>query len=636
MSARAAAGIAAAGIAAAGIQAIAVIPRGVVVAVPHRGVTANTGIEALADNLDVFAEEAPGLSIDLVQHQHRARHLTADCASDITPEIGRRAVFDAQIAADSHLQGMHTRLAEPSCYLCRASYGYAYGCPNTGGAGWYAGWRIEYGCAPKELMDLRAILALPDGAHIPFDAAGVDGVALIKKLHRACTKVAANADRFYAHHLQAYNHDIPQLRQRTNNAEQALAEANMSRKSIADKLSLTTARLDVAQPGNGNGIGMSAMMPHVSVVVASGGHAGAASELEALRRHRDSLVPVLRHLREALICPICTEVSLLPKVLGACGHVACQSCLKQLDEVAFASLTASPGGASARQHLMARRCPLCRTEIIAGGFPVHPLKDVASLLVSCGLIDAVDQHPNSAQDAQRLLEFKTLGYEKETAEARHIHALQLGCYSQSQLAQHSVSGVIATITREQWVNGVYILFEAAVSRVFFETFATTLHGKAGGVNVLVNSSQRMLAVQLGDKTKERRPIDVHVLVKVATDGRFSVGSTPDPNTGDSKQPGPLPNPNTADRKQPMPLPIPMPVPPSAPRPTPAQPMPLPIPPPSAPRPIPAIAAPAAAAGPTAMGVDSGSYAAPTTTLIQVQPPVLPPSAGPPLYGQPRS
>jgi hypothetical protein len=88
-------------------------------------------------------------------------------------------------------------------------------------------------------------------------------------------------------------------------------------------------------------------------------------------------------MRELLICPICCEVALLPKVLGTCGHIACQNCLKRLDDVAFSTLTtaAAAGGASARQHLLVRRCPLCRTEIIGQAFPVLPLKCVASLLV---------------------------------------------------------------------------------------------------------------------------------------------------------------------------------------------------------------------------------------------------------------
>jgi hypothetical protein len=178
---------------------------------------------------------------------------------------------------------------------------------------------------------------------------------------------------------------------------------------------------------------------------------------------------------------------------------------------------------------MARRCPLCRAEIIGGGFPVHPLKEVASALVTNHLIE-----PSSTTISSyvRMMEFQTMTFSKEPAEAKHIHALQIGCYSQSQLANHSVLGIVAAITHPQWVDGVYVLFEAAVSRVFFETFATVLHGKAGGVNVLVNSAQRMLAVQLADRNAARRPVDAHTLVKVATDGRFTVGVTPEATKAD--------------------------------------------------------------------------------------------------------
>lgn len=246
-------------------------------------------------------------------------------------------------------------------------------------------------------------------------------------------------------------------------------------------------------------------------------------ELEALKRNHELMKSVVLRLSEPLKCPICTEVAILPKVLGTCGHIACQNCLKQMDDVTFSGTNVA--GASARQLLLARRCPLCRVEIVGQAFPVMPLKDVAEILISSGYVQM-----NEQAAVQKHIESKTIVYEKESAESRHIVALQLGCYAQSQLAQHSVTGVLTKVTPEQWVNGVYVLFEAATSRVFFETFATTLHGKAGGLNVLVNASQRMLAVQLIDKSKPRDEKKDekkgHVLIKVGTDGRFIITTTP--------------------------------------------------------------------------------------------------------------
>ncbi len=254
-----------------------------------------------------------------------------------------------------------------------------------------------------------------------------------------------------------------------------------------------------------------------------------AHELEMLRKQREAMTLVFKQIRETLVCPICKEVALLPMILSSCGHMACQNCLKQLDDAAFMKFTTATGGSSL-QHLKERRCPLCRIEIIGGGFPVLPLKEVTSILILNGCVEVAEMPA-----IQKHLKFKAITYEKLSVETKHLHALQIGCYAQTQLAQHSVSGVIATVTQEQWMSGVYILFESAVARVFFESFATTLHRKAGGVNVLVNSSERMLAVQLLEKKKDKKPnkSEGHLLIKVATDGRFVVSTTMKSVTADT-------------------------------------------------------------------------------------------------------
>lgn len=344
-------------------------------------------------------------------------------------------------------------------------------------ANWSPGWKLEQGLDANEQAVLKTLLG--NNSNGTTDT-------LIKKLWAIGNAVCNQADRFYSHLQRAYSHDLPSLQQANTDLT--------TRVKSAEAFSAQSQSQVVAEQ---------------------------TKELVQLRKHKEVNTNVFKQLKEALTCPICTEVAILPKVLGSCGHIACQNCLKQLDDVAFATLTSSGAGASARQHLLARRCPLCRVEIIGAAFPVLPLKDVAVTLIANGCIEVADQ-----ASLQKHIEFKAISFEKETAEQRHIAALQLGCYAQSQLAQHSVAEVITKITPDQWRTGVYIMFESAVSRVFFETFATTLHGRAGGVNVLVNAAQRMLAVQLVEKKKDKTDANAktapHMLVKVATDGRFTV------------------------------------------------------------------------------------------------------------------
>jgi hypothetical protein len=68
--------------------------------VVHRGVTANTGIEALGENLDVFAEETPGPSIERIDHEQSTRALMARGANGSGPRLqgmARSVTFDARI-----------------------------------------------------------------------------------------------------------------------------------------------------------------------------------------------------------------------------------------------------------------------------------------------------------------------------------------------------------------------------------------------------------------------------------------------------------------------------------------------------------------------------------------------------------
>lgn len=195
---------------------------------------------------------------------------------------------------------------------------------------------------------------------------------LVRKLWSIANAVCNQTDRFYAQVQRAYAHEIPSL-------QQGLLEQN-TRLKTAEAHSHRSQSQIVEQQNK---------------------------ELVQLRKHRDQTAVVCKQLKEALQCPICTEVAILPKVLGTCGHIACQNCLKQLDDVAFATLTQSGAGASARQHLLARRCPLCRVEIIGAAFPVLPMKDVASILIANGFIEVADH-----ASVVKHIEFKAISFGK--------------------------------------------------------------------------------------------------------------------------------------------------------------------------------------------------------------------------------
>lgn len=433
----------------------------VVIAMPHRGVTASTGIEALGKKLDVPALELRGLSVEFMEQAQRvqAAQSAALPASAGVVQQGGGVAYDQLIQQ-----------------------------------GWYTGWRIDHKMNPQELTAVRAIMATPDKAAAPL-LAGVDYAAIIKKLYKGSTLTAELADRFYLRQDQAYNRDVPALQQQVIHGEQALRIANARANELINK------NHELAQ------------------------------EVDILRRHKAAMVPVLRQIREAITCPICTGVALFPKVVGACGHITCESCFKKMDEVTFASLTGSGAPISALQHLKARRCPLCRTEIIGDGFPVHPLKDVAAIVANQDRINGDSMPASASASAQSAADFKTTNYQKDSAELKRVHLLQMGCYVQAQLAQHTADTVIASITPAQWVHGVYVHFEAAISNVFFDTFSSYLNGKAGGVKMIIYKEHRMLAVQLEDKqeTIVRLPAaSPHIMLEVATDGRITTNNAVEP------------------------------------------------------------------------------------------------------------
>lgn len=149
---------------------------------------------------------------------------------------------------------------------------------------------------------------------------GLDIAALLRKLYAGCSGVAAHADRFY--------NEIPKLQQRAAYAEAAQAAMSFTTTTTttAAATSPVSARASLVIGDGGTG---------TTLLVMPKSAPGGVTAVDDLTRARHELVAlqtkfqtVLQQIKEQLICPICTEVAVVPKVLGVCGHIACQNCLK--------------------------------------------------------------------------------------------------------------------------------------------------------------------------------------------------------------------------------------------------------------------------------------------------------------------
>lgn len=144
------------------------------------------------------------------------------------------------------------------------------------------------------------------------------------------------------------------------------------------------------------------------------------------------------------------------------------------------------------QGTSARRCPLCRADIMGLGFPVLPIKDAVSVLMyslrplpstTTHVLLYTDYHPHNIRVSCSLhARTADSGYASAPSIARYetekdeeyMSALRLGCHSQNVLAKHTVASLKASLPKDVLIAGVYVTFETSVSRVFFETYVLSL------------------------------------------------------------------------------------------------------------------------------------------------------------------
>ena len=239
-----------------------------------------------------------------------------------------------------------------------------------------------------------------------------------------------------------------------------------------------------------------------------------SGQQQVIDRHRDWMTradKALRAIHAAAVCPVCKGLTILPRILGDCGHVVCHTCADTMGDYVFESL--SEEAIARQQHVLRNRCPLCRKTVVAGGLPVYPLRDVVRALIDNRLVSI------RGSALQAIAEKKLEDYPKLSYDDNHLSILQVNCMFHVRIAEFAAAHLLAGISSRRWKDGVMIDFDGTASRVFLETFATKLVDTGGLLVMISPKVTAMIAIRLQNRFGKR----IHGpprLVRIGPGGRF--------------------------------------------------------------------------------------------------------------------
>lgn len=220
-----------------------------------------------------------------------------------------------------------------------------------------------------------------------------------------------------------------------------------------------------------------------------------------LAEHRNKL----QTIRQLILCSICHNTVTNARVCCANGHMCCLECLrkvikqKQDDKQIGLYCCTQP----------------CKSPMLGYGLPVQGLDEILKVVHEVEVKDRVTFNGNSTstQPLTSLPTTTTLSFKSKSSltttassslavlkpDEQYLTCYEFGCWVQENFALLASSTVLVKTKPSQWIDGVFITFDANVSTLFYQKFTGRLHlytSKDGILYVLVNSDARMLAVRL--------------------------------------------------------------------------------------------------------------------------------------------
>lgn len=222
---------------------------------------------------------------------------------------------------------------------------------------------------------------------------------------------------------------------------------------------------------------------------------------EAAKEQQHRLQRIAEIVKENLKCPLCQTLSILPLVLGTCGHHMCERCLMAYDTMS-----------------QRRVCPTCRQDIVGLGFPMISLNSIVAALIEGDFIsDASDSLLNNG-----FRKGAPMGYPKPTAPHMHAEALRIASWAQTRLGTFGAVHAVATAKQlspnvDPFHSGVLFYFEPSTSLQFVDVVARLCINRYGMVVGRVKN-QPTFTVQYREAGDKQIPFKPLLCIQVRADG----------------------------------------------------------------------------------------------------------------------